>query len=61
MERRASFNTAAKTYDEARPSYPDEVIDWIITRTKISKDETLLEIGSGTGWTGNNQVCPKGI
>lgn len=49
MERRESFDDAADIYDKARPSYPDEVIDWIIDRTKISKDEKLLEIGSGTG------------
>ena len=49
MEQRESFNDAAALYDEARPSYPDEVIDWVISRTKISKDKTLLEIGAGTG------------
>lgn len=49
MDRRESFNGAAKTYDESRPSYPDEVIDWIIDRTKVSRSDSLLEIGSGTG------------
>ena len=49
MERRESFNTAAQLYDEARPSYPDEVINWILDRTNISRDDTLLEIGPGTG------------
>ncbi len=49
VEQRESFNYAAKIYDEGRPSYPDEVVDWIIDRTKISKDKTLLEIGPGTG------------
>ncbi len=49
MERRATFNQAAKMYDETRPSYPDEVIDWIINKTNISTDAKLLEIGAGTG------------
>lgn len=49
MERRETFNKAAKVYDETRPSYPDEVIDWIINRTNISTNEKLLEIGAGTG------------
>lgn len=49
MEKRESFNSAAKIYDEVRPSYPKEVIDWVIDRTKVSKDDMLLEIGSGTG------------
>jgi len=49
MEKNESFNSAAKTYDESRPSYPKEVIDWIISKTNISKGEKLLEIGPGTG------------
>lgn len=49
MELRESFDSASKTYDDARPSYPDEVIDWIINKTNVSKEERLLEIGSGTG------------
>lgn len=49
MERKKSFDTAAKIYDESRPSYPDEVIDWIIKKTKISKEDELLEIAPGTG------------
>ncbi len=49
MERRESFNTAAQLYDEARPSYPDVAIDWILDRTNIGSDDILLEIGPGTG------------
>ncbi|WP_202708924.1 hypothetical protein [Sporosalibacterium faouarense] len=49
MQKRESFNSGAKIYDESRPPYPDEVIDWIIDRTKVSKSDRLLEIGSGTG------------
>ena len=49
MERRESFNTAAQLYDEARPSYPDVAINWILDRTNIASDDTLLEIGPGTG------------
>jgi trans-aconitate methyltransferase len=49
MEKRESFNHAAPIYDEGRPSYPDEVIDWIIRKTKTTRDTTLLKIGAGTG------------
>ncbi len=49
MQRKESFNHAAKIYDESRPSYPDEVIDWIIHRTRVTKNDRLLEIGAGTG------------
>ncbi|WDV48061.1 methyltransferase domain-containing protein [Clostridiaceae bacterium M8S5] len=49
MKRRESFDSAAKIYDESRPSYPDEVIEWVIDRTNVSKNNKLLEIGAGTG------------
>lgn len=49
MEKRSSFDTAAQRYDATRPSYPDEVIDWIIGQTGIETDDLLLEIAPGTG------------
>jgi SAM-dependent methyltransferase len=53
MEKRETFNNAARVYDESRPSYPDYVIDWIINQTRITTDCKLLEIGSGTGQATN--------
>lgn len=49
MKRNESFNTAAELYDEVRPSYDRLVIDWIISKTRITVDDQLLEIGPGTG------------
>lgn len=49
MEKRKTLDVAVQSYDEARPSYPDDVINWIISITKVSTDKRLLEIGSGTG------------
>jgi SAM-dependent methyltransferase len=49
MRRNESFNHAAKLYDEVRPSYPDQVIDWIISKTGININDELLEIAPGTG------------
>jgi SAM-dependent methyltransferase len=49
MKRNESFDSGAAQYDEGRLSYPDDVIDWIIEKTYVSKDERLLEIGAGTG------------
>lgn len=43
------FDTVAELYDEIRPSYPQVVIDWILEITKISKQDSILEIGPGTG------------
>ncbi len=49
MKRNESFNHAAKLYDEVRPSYPEEVINWIIKHTQIKDNDQLLEIAPGTG------------
>lgn len=43
------YKGISQTYDEIRPSYPEELIEDLITKTKINKDAKLLEIGAGTG------------
>ncbi|MCL2488243.1 MAG: class I SAM-dependent methyltransferase [Oscillospiraceae bacterium] len=48
----------ADYYDTYRPSYPDDIIEAIIQKTKLSAGSKLLEIGSGSGkateqFTGN--------
>ncbi|MFU8786595.1 MAG: class I SAM-dependent methyltransferase [Candidatus Izemoplasmataceae bacterium] len=43
------FNQDAKAYHEARPSYPDEVIEWVVTVTEVKKEDTIIEVGAGTG------------
>lgn len=49
MRNRESFNTAAKLYDEVRPSYPTNMVDWIIKKAKLNSKKELLEIAPGTG------------
>lgn len=49
MRKRDSFNEAAQLYDAVRPTYPDELIDWIIEKTNLNKNDDLLEIAPGTG------------
>ena len=49
MRSKESFNKEAKLYDEVRPSYPDEIINWIISETGIGLHSDLLEIAPGTG------------
>lgn len=44
-----NFNKIAKLYDEGRPSYPEELIEDVISRTNITPGDNLLEIGAGTG------------
>jgi SAM-dependent methyltransferase len=43
------YKNIARIYDEIRPSYPDKLIDDIVTKTKIDVDSNILEIGAGTG------------
>jgi SAM-dependent methyltransferase len=43
------FNQVAKDYDEVRPGYPEELIEDIVSISRIPKDGRILEIGCGTG------------
>ena len=44
-----SFDTVAKLYDANRPSYPELLIEYILSTTNIPQNGSILEIGSGTG------------
>ena len=44
-----SFDTVAGLYDEYRPDYPQELIDSMIALSRLPKEGSILEIGSGTG------------
>jgi SAM-dependent methyltransferase len=44
-----TFETAADLYDEARPSYPDQLFDDLIDLVDLEPGAALLEIGAGTG------------
>ena len=46
---KASFNSAAAQYDDARPSYPSAVVRRIIHRAELKADSRILEVGAGTG------------
>src|SRR5215472_2829803 len=41
----ASFGAAAVTYERARPSYPDEAVDWLLPPGA----RRVLDLGAGTG------------
>jgi SAM-dependent methyltransferase len=45
----AGFASAAEVYERARPSYPDEAVAWIVSRTGIGSGSTVLDVGAGTG------------
>lgn len=43
------YKGIAVTYDEIRPSYPNKLIEDVISKTGIKLSDRLLEIGPGTG------------
>ena len=44
-----TFDDNATSYDKYRPSYPEKLVEEIIERSQIKKNDRILEIGSGTG------------
>lgn len=44
-ERARSFGRVAQQYQAARPSYPDDAIDWLVP----AGTERVLDLGAGTG------------
>jgi SAM-dependent methyltransferase len=45
----AGFGSAAEIYERARPSYPVEAVDWIVSRCGLGPGRTVLDVGAGTG------------
>ena len=45
----ATFNRAADLYQRARPEYPGELYDRLLTITWLSPGARLLEVGCATG------------
>ncbi len=49
QEESRRFDGVADHYDAFRPSYPEELIDALISTTGVNVTSKILEIGSGTG------------
>ena len=49
MELRETFDTVAELYEQARPSYPTELVDDLVTDAGLGPGSRVLEIGCGTG------------
>ena len=46
---RSTFDGAASLYDEARPGYPEELFDDVVSLSGIPSGGRILEVGCGTG------------
>ena len=45
----AGFSSAADVYERARPSYPQNAIDWLVAKTDLGPGRTIVDLGAGTG------------
>jgi SAM-dependent methyltransferase len=43
------FASAAAIYERARPSYPQDAIDWLVAQTALGRGRTVVDLGAGTG------------
>lgn len=48
-QQRTVFGEVAETYDDVRPSYPDELLDRLIDLVGLGDRARVLDIGCGTG------------
>ena len=49
MSQRALFDGVAELYDATRQTYPDEIVELIVTKADLRPGSSVLEIGCGTG------------
>jgi len=49
VQLRETFESVAESYDAARPSYPDALVDDLVALAGIPPGGRVLEIGPGTG------------
>ncbi|MDJ0707249.1 MAG: class I SAM-dependent methyltransferase [Leptolyngbyaceae cyanobacterium MO_188.B28] len=48
-QRKHWYSPAAKAYDQARPRYPDALVQRVIEIAQLSSDSRILEVGCGPG------------
>jgi SAM-dependent methyltransferase len=46
---RRTFDTVAEQYEEARPTYPEALLDDLVAETRLPPGGRIVEIGPGTG------------
>src|SRR5579884_3686406 len=48
-ERRLTFGEVAELYEQARPSYPQQLVDEVLAYAELEPADRILEVGAGTG------------
>lgn len=43
------FGHDARTYSHGRPGFPPEALDWLVRDLGLSRGDTVVELGAGTG------------
>jgi len=59
-EQRLVFGEVAETYDRARPGYPSQLVDDVLTFADLGAHDRVLEVGCGTG-KATVQFAPRGL
>lgn len=49
MDSKQLFSTKAQAYAQARPSYPAEMINYLVSRAHLNSESLVADIGGGTG------------
>ncbi len=60
QQRRLSFGSVAELYDQARPDYPEELVDDVIAYAGCAPGDEVVEIGAGTG-KATRMFCARGL
>jgi SAM-dependent methyltransferase len=60
VERRLVFGSVAGRYDSNRPSYPQEMVDYVLGYAGAGAGDRALEVGAGTG-IATRQFTARGL
>ena len=43
------FSSAAELYQQVRPDYPQDIVNWLQHQLKLGEKSQVIDLGSGTG------------